>query len=154
MDDHESAADGEPVTPPLADALRVIIALREHGLEPAVGGSGLLLGLGLVHVAHDWDITVDAPVAHVLDALTIGGLAYRDETLTGGVYASDRRLVLDGPVDLLVNFALHGPNGVEPMPSRVTAHWRGLPLADPTVWARAYRIMGRIDKAILLDGHR
>lgn len=138
--------------PPLASVSRVISALQSRNFEPAIGGSGLLVALGLAPLARDWDVTVDAPIAAVLEALETNGLSYQDKTLTSGVYASGRRLVLDGPVDLLVNFALRGPDGVERMPSHVTDHWHGLPLADPKVWARAYRLLGRIDKALLLDG--
>lgn len=140
------------MTPPLAAARRVVSALQQHGFRPALGGSGLLVALGLADVAHDWDVTVDGPAERVAAALESAGLAYQDRSDRQGPYASGRRLVLDGPVDLLVNFALRGPEGVEVLPSRVTGQWRGLPLADPIVWARAYRLLGRADKAMLIEG--
>jgi hypothetical protein len=37
------------------------------------------------------------------------------------------------------------------LPSSTTRTWRGLPIADPSVWARAYRLLGRTDRADALD---
>ncbi|WP_152360512.1 hypothetical protein [Microlunatus speluncae] len=138
-------------TPPLGGVHRLVAVLQVASWRPALGGSGLLVALGLADTAADWDVTVDAPVESVIAALDRAGLAYRDETRSDGSYASDRRLVFDGPIDLLINFALRGPDGVEQLPTRVTGCWRGLPLADPVVWARAYRLLGRDAKAELLE---
>jgi len=140
--------------PPLGVLVRVIDALRGRGLTPAVGGSGLLVALGLADVAHDWDITVDGAGSAAAAAVTDAGLAYRDRTDRAGIYATGWRYVVDGgdhDLDLLVNFALHGPHGTERLPTRVTGHWRGLPLADPAVWARAYRLLDRPAKADVLE---
>jgi hypothetical protein len=130
---------------------RLVAVLQIASWRPAIGGSGLLVALGLAGKARDWDVTVDAPAEAVVATLDRAGLSYRDETRTDGIYASDRCLVLDGPIDLLVNFALRGPDGVERLPTRVTGCWSGLPLADPAVWARAYRMLGRDAKAALLE---
>ncbi|WP_028921456.1 hypothetical protein [Pseudonocardia acaciae] len=140
--------------PRLDVVLAVVGALRADGLVAAVGGSGLLVALGLAEVAHDWDVTVDAPTSSVAAALRRGGLDFRDGTERGGVYASDARYVIDGgdhDIDVLVNFALRGPGGVVRLPTVVTGCWRGLPLADPEVWARAYRLLGRAAKATALE---
>ncbi|MFF5993063.1 hypothetical protein [Prauserella flavalba] len=128
--------------PPLEPAARVVTALREAGLAPAVGGSGLLVALGLAEVANDWDVTVDADAETVTTALDAAGLSYRP--LDQGRYAI-------GEVDLMVDFALPGPAGVEALPTRVTGEWQGLPIGDPEVWARAYRLLGRDAKADLLE---
>ncbi|MBO0882449.1 MAG: hypothetical protein J2P17_19380 [Mycobacterium sp.] len=132
----------------------MVQALTVHGLNPALGGSGLLVALGLADVAHDWDVTVDAPNTAVIAALADAALEYRDGTIREGIYATSRRYVIDGgshDVDLLVNFALHTPTGIETLPTRVTGRWRGIPLADPAVWARAYRLLGRGAKAEALE---
>lgn len=129
---------------------RVVEALTAHGLNPAVGGSGLLVALGLADVAHDWDVTVDAADTDVTAALTAAGLQYRDGTIHDGIYATGRRYVIHD-VDLLVNFALHTPAGIETLPTRVSGVWRGIPLADPAVWARAYHLLGRGAKAEALE---
>lgn len=52
---------------------------------------------------------------------------------------------------VLVGFALHNRGGVVPLPARVTRTWRGLPIADPDVWLRAYRLLQRHDRADLLQ---
>jgi hypothetical protein len=129
-------------------------ALTVHGLNPALGGSGLLVALGLADVARDWDVTVDGGNTAVIAALDDSGLKYRDGTVRDGIYATGRRYVVDGgghDVDLLVNFALHAPTGAETLLTRVTGRWRGIPLADPAVWARAYRLLGRGAKAEALE---
>ncbi|MHA6629757.1 hypothetical protein ACU61A_30325 [Pseudonocardia sichuanensis] len=143
-----------PVTPPLATVTRVVEVLQRHGMAPALGGSGLLVALGLTDRANDWDVAVDAPDDAVRAALDEAGLAYRDATDRSGVYATAWRYVIDGgdhDVDLLVRFALRGPDGVEQLPARVTGHWRGLPLGDPAVWLRAYRLLDRPGRADVLE---
>ncbi|WP_199430959.1 hypothetical protein [Qaidamihabitans albus] len=144
--------------PPLDVVVRVVAALREQGLTPAIGGSGLLVALGLADVAHDWDVTVDsggtAGAAAVTAALDGAGIRYREDSERGGIYATGRRYVLDGgdhTLDLLLDFAMYGPDGAERLPTRVSGHWRGLPLADPAVWARAYRLLDRPAKADALE---
>ncbi|MFC7620448.1 hypothetical protein [Microlunatus sp. GCM10028923] len=140
-----------PRLPPREGLDRLLSVLTAEGWQPALGGSGLLVALGLGTVAHDWDVTVDAPPDAVLAALDRAGLPYRDATRTDGVYGTDRCLKVHDHLDLMVNFALRGPDGLEPLPTQVTGAWRGLPLADPVVWARAYRLLGRTAKADLLQ---
>ena len=141
--------------PPFEVVAKVVEVLQAAGLRPAVGGSGLLVGLGLSDTANDWDVSVDAAPETVAEALHGAGVDYSDRTQRGGTYATDRRYVIDGSdhqVDLLVNFSLRAATGqAVVLPTRVTGHWRGLPLADPMVWARAYRLLGRHDKADLLE---
>jgi hypothetical protein len=141
-------------TPPLATLAHVIDVLERNGLTPALGGSGLLVGLGLADHANDWDVTVDAPNDAVAAALDEAGVGYRDATVRDDAYATGIRYVIDGgdhDIDLLVNFALRGPSGVEALPTRVTGRWQGLPLGDPAVWLRAYRLLGRPSRADVLE---
>jgi len=141
-------------TPPLDAVTGVLHALQTRHLTPAVGGSGLLVALGLAEIAHDWDVTVDAADSAVITALNDAGMKYRDGTSRDGIYATRKRYVVDGgnhDVDLLVYFALRGPNGVVRLPNRVTGWWHGLPLADPGVWAQAYRLLNRPAKAEALE---
>ncbi|MFD5552821.1 hypothetical protein ACFWIA_03150 [Streptomyces sp. NPDC127068] len=131
----------------------VVRCLSTHGMEPALGGSGLLVALGLADTAHDWDLTVDSQGEAVREALDEGGFSFLDATGGDPVYATHRRYLIDGgdhSVDLLVGFALRTADEVVPLPSRVTGSWSGLPLADPKVWERAYVLLGRHHKAALL----
>lgn len=144
------------VTPPTAAVSSVLAALAARGVEAAIGGSGLLAALGLVDRVRDWDVTTDAPAEVVRAALDDTGLPYRSAAVRDGVYATRERYVVtaaDHEVDVIVGFAVHDPAAasVAPLPTKVTGQWRGLPLADPAVWALAYRLIGRSDRAALLD---
>ena len=122
-------------------------------MEPALGGSGLLVALGLAEIAHDWDLTVDSPDDAVREVLDEGGFRFSDGTGGDPLYATRRRFVIDGgdhSIDLLVGFALRSADQVVPLPSQVTGSWRGLPLADPVVWEQAYVLLGRPGKAAVL----
>lgn len=130
-----------PTTPPLGTLTRVIGGLRRYGLAPALGGSGLLVALGLSERANDWDLTVDAPDEAVVAALAEVAPGYREATLRTGAFAGEPRYVVDGgdhDIDVLVNFTLRGPGGPERLPTRVTGRWRGIPLGDPAIekWHR------------------
>jgi hypothetical protein len=128
--------------------------MRERGLVTAIGGSGLLASLGLVEEVHDWDLTTDAPTHSVVEALRSAGWPFRNATVRDGVYATRDRFAVEGAdheVDVLVGFAAYDGDQVVHLPTRVTGHWNDLPMADPVVWARAYRLIGRTDRAALLD---
>lgn len=140
-------------TPPRDVVDHLVRALRARGMEPAVGGSGLLVALGLADTANDWDVTVDAPDDAVRRVLGEEGFRFADGTTRNATYATRRRFVVDGgdhSVDLLVGFALRSADGEVPLPTRVTGWWNGLPLADPAVWERAYVLLGRPEKAAAL----
>jgi len=69
-------------------------------------------------------------------------------------YATRARFVVhadDHDVDVLVGFALFEDEQVVPLPTRVTRIWHGLPIADPAVWLRACRLLGRHQRADLLQ---
>ena len=55
--------------PPLGPLLGRVERLERAGVVVALGGSGLLAALGLADTAQDWDLTTDAPLHAVLDAL-------------------------------------------------------------------------------------
>ncbi len=141
-------------TPPLAAVVAVVNALQAQGAVAAVGGSGLLAALGLVDWVRDWDVTTDAPTQTVQAALSATGLPVDPAPAGQGSYATRARFAVRGvahDVDVLVGFALRDHGHVVPLPTRVTRTWRGLPIADPMVWLRAYRLLGRQDRADLLQ---
>lgn len=123
-------------------------------MRPAIGGSGLLVALGLSDVANDWDVTLDTTPSTVTKTLDRADVPYTDRTYPGDRYGTGCRYVVDGgdhQVDVVVNFSLRAATGITALPARVTGEWRGLPLADPVVWARAYRLLDKPDKAELLE---
>jgi len=138
------------VTPPLSAVVAVLDALQARGAVAAVGGSGLLAALGLIGRVRDWDVTTDAPTQTVQAALSDTGLPVVVASAGQGGYATRARFV-GHDVDVLVGFALRDHGHVVPLPTTVTRIWRGLPIADPEVWLQAYRLLGRQDRADLLQ---
>jgi len=119
-----------------------------------VGGSGLLAALGLINRVRDWDVTTDAPTPTVQAALSATGLPVVATSAGCGTYATRARFAVRGAghdVDVLVGFALRNQGHVVPLPTRITRIWRGLPIADPEVWLQAYQLLGRKDRADLLQ---
>lgn len=120
----------------------------------ALGGSGLLAALGLTGHVRDWDVTTDAGPHAVQDALAAAGIPCTPQPSGDGPYATRAKLRVDGgdnDIDLIVGFAIRTQGGIHHLPVRVTGHWRGLPLADPAVWAHAYHLIGRGEPAAAPD---
>jgi len=145
---------GGPVVPDVTTVRGVLAALSGASLVAAVGGSGLLAALGLVDHARDWDVTTDADPRLVEAALAVARIPFTRGPSGDGRFATCARLCVDGgdhDIDVIVGLALRVGESVERLPTRITGCWLGLPLADPAVWARAYRLMGRPGPADLLD---
>jgi hypothetical protein len=148
----ESLASRRPRIPPLDVIRQVQAALTDAGARNVVGGSALLAGLGLVSVVNDWDLVTDAEPAKVADTLTRLGVQFGEVPATAP-FRSERLLVIPEngySIDVIVRFAIAGPTGVVRIPARPGGRWNGLQLADPRDWERAYRLMGRVDRADLL----
>lgn len=96
--------------PPLGPLRSIVQELQSSGLQPTLGGSGLLRAHGLVEAVHDWDVLVDVDRLGVEAILQAAGLRYVDgRAAAGGRYASSARLLIeiDGEgVDLIVEFAI------------------------------------------------
>jgi len=152
---HADKVPASPVvTPPLSAVVAVLDALQARGAVAAVGGSGLLAALGLIGRVRDWDVTTDATTQAVQAALSATGLPVVVASAGQGGYATRARFAVRGvghDVDVLVGFALRDHGHVVALPTRVTRIWRGLPIADPEVWLQAYRLLGRQDRAALLQ---
>jgi hypothetical protein len=138
---------------PNTSVVRLVLRkLAESGLGAAIGGSGLLAALGLTDVVHDWDVTTGGPTSLVEGALDSAGVPYRRAPAGIGVYASDGLYVVDGgdhKVDVIVGFAARVRDRKIELPTRVSTIWRGLPIADPSVWEQAYRLIGEGSRADL-----
>lgn len=140
-------------TPPPTVVRTVQEALAADGVVSVVGGSGLLVSLGLAELARDWDLVVDADPAVVRQTLDRLALRYVEKPATG-MFRTSALLRVDGgdhEVDVIVGFALEAAGGVVRVPARAGESWRGLVMADPRDWAVAYRLMGRADKAASLE---
>jgi hypothetical protein len=137
-------------TPPLEALLEIVARLERERITCALGGSGLLAALGLVQVVHDWDLTADEPLERLLPVAR--GLAH--ETAGSDHLHADAKLMFpDHSVEIIARFAFHTARGVVHIPTVVTGHWRGVPLASPEAWAVAYDLLDRPAKRDLLLGH-
>ncbi|MEO6714591.1 MAG: TOPRIM nucleotidyl transferase/hydrolase domain-containing protein [Mycobacteriales bacterium] len=146
-----------PRTPPVDIVAAVVTALTQRGAVAAVGGSGLLAALGLAEIVRDWDVTTDADEATVEEALDSIGVHYQQLAAGDRQFRTRARYVIAAAshdIDVLVGFALDDGQRVIELPTRVTREWRGLPIADPAVWAEAYRLLGRADHAESLQRWR
>lgn len=135
---------------------QVVSALEAGGLTAALGGSGLLVALGLVTTAADWDVTVDDDPDAVRRALRAAGLNVTAAPAGDGRFGTRARFVLEEPserVEVLVAFAVRVGGRRVAIPTRVSQTWRGLPIGDPSAWAVAYRLLGRIREADLLEAY-
>lgn len=142
------------MTPDLSPALVVASALAKGQIPFALGGSGLLYSLGLVEQVRDWDFTTDAPLPDVAQALR--DLQWHPSVHGDPPFASAYRLsvVTAGPpVDLMGRFAIETDAGICQIPTVPAFAWNGLPMGSPEVWAVAYRLMRRHQKADLLSAY-
>jgi hypothetical protein len=132
--------------PPLPPLLRVVSALEGAGLVCALGGSGLLAAHGLAARVRDWDLTTDAALDRVLDALD----AFEPEFKGPDELHTDHKLMIGGgEIEVIVGFAI-GPNdAVVHFHTHVTGRWNGVPLGSPEVWGAAYAMMDRPERAAL-----
>jgi hypothetical protein len=144
-------------TPPI-ESLRLAFArLQRAGVPCALGGSGLLAGLGLVDHVRDWDLTADGDVTAI--AALFSDLPHE---LAGhsGIHADHKVMLPSLEVEVIVNFAFAVEGPVIRIPTLTRVTWNGVPLASPEAWAVAYALMGeyegearRRERAELLFGY-
>lgn len=137
------------LTPPLDVVRAVIEAFTGRGVDVALGGSALLAAGGLVERIGDWDLTTDAGPVLVEEVLAELALPWTRAArahpfLTEACFTVDAG---DHTVDVLSRFAVATSDGVLEVPTRTTGTWLGMPLGDSRAWVRAYRAMGREDRA-------
>ncbi|WP_282938252.1 hypothetical protein [Paenibacillus sp. RC67] len=125
--------------------------LKDANIHYASGGSGLLYSLGLTEQVRDWDITTDAPIEAVVNALQ--GIHWTQALSGDYPFASSYRIsILHNtlPIDLIGSFAIYSEAGLCRLPSHSAAVWEQIPMGSPEIWAVAYSLMNRQDKAFKL----
>lgn len=146
----------------ISSVRRLVHQLEALGISYALGGSALLLSLDLGAQVRDWDITTDAPLEVISEALTKSGYSWEALPSGDGPYASQYRLSLSlavdseedsVPIDLIGSFAIRSESGLCRLPCHAAFEWEGLKMASPEIWAAAYALMGRQAKAELLYGY-
>lgn len=138
------APDGDIEHPPLAPLLEILARLEARSLPHALGASGLLAALGLVSVVNDWDITVAAPVATLVEVCS--GLQF-EYSGNSGCHADHKLAFERERVELIAGFAFFVPSGVVRIPTVITGTWQGIPVGSPTAWAVAYALMGEAENS-------
>ncbi len=140
------------MTPNLEQLQGIISKFRECRLKAALGGSGLLYALGLTEVVHDWDLTTNEPLHEVMRCLN--GFHVIEKRRVSETFRSEYILVLpDEDVEIIGGYAIRCGRDTCHLPTIIGGSWREVPTASPEVWAVAYYLMGRLDKAELLFGY-
>ena len=142
-------------TPPFETVRALQQAFAAEGVTAVVGGSGLLVSLGLVEQARDWDLVLPPGTAPVAERVLVAmGLAVHRAGDEHPLFATEAFFAVDAgdhSIDVLVGFAIRTGAGVVSVPARAGASWRGLVMARRDDWAVAYRAMGRDAQAELLE---
>ncbi len=112
----------------------------------------MLLGLGLTDDVRDWDLMTDASEAEVRSALADADLV--EESGPSELYGSGCKLRIEGTnpeVEIIVGFAIRSDGKDCRMPALTAGVRSGIRIASPEVWLAAYALMGRAEKANLLE---
>ena len=140
-------------TPSFAALKQVSDRLKEANIDHALGGTGLLFALGLIGEVHDWDITVEAPLELIEPMLA--GLIW-EPVGPSEAFSSDFliRIFLEGAViEIISGFTILRSGQKHRIPFSVAGQWKGVPLANPKTWQKAYELMGQIHKSKALANH-
>jgi hypothetical protein len=113
-------------------------SLARAGIPCALGGSGLLMALGLVDEVRDWDLQTDASDDAVRAALAGSETTHHGNDL---LHADSKVVVPAARAEVICRFAFFAPTGVVHLPAIVSGTWRQVPLASPEVWAVAYALL-------------
>lgn len=134
--------------PDIENLIGITEKLEQSGISYSLGGSGLLLSLGLTDSVHDWDIMTEAPKDRFMAALQ----NYEVADITSGDYpfGSEYKLLFhkENPqVEAIGGFSIYSDNGLCRMPSIPVCRWNGIQVGSPEVWYVAYALMHRKEKA-------
>jgi hypothetical protein len=139
------------VIPDIGNLVAVTQTLDQSGIRYSLGGSGLMLSLGLSDTVGDWDVMVDAPKDQVMKALQHEQVA---EIMSGDYpFGTDYKLVVqsDAPqVEIIGGLSIYTDEGLCRLPSIPSAMWNGIQVGSPEVWYVAYALMNRSAKAAIL----
>lgn len=139
------------MNPDIRSLVAVTQSLERAGIRYSLGGSGLMLSLGLTETVGDWDVMVEAPLEGVKHAL----LHEQIEEKTSGDYpfGTAYKLVIhsDAPqVEIIGGLSIYTDGGLCRLPSIPSSLWNGIQVGSPEVWYVAYALMNRSAKAAVL----
>ncbi|MEE6449251.1 hypothetical protein RAH41_01615 [Gottfriedia acidiceleris] len=128
--------------------ISVVNVLEQNNIKYALGGSGLLLSLGLTNEVNDWDLTIEYPKNDLLNVLK----SFDIKVIGSGDYpfASKYKFLIhnDNPkVEIIGYFSIITSNGVCNLPTISVKEWKDIQIGSPEVWYVAYSLMNRVEKA-------
>ncbi|WP_094700925.1 hypothetical protein [Brevibacillus laterosporus] len=138
----------------LEQVARLAEQLHRKNISFALGGSTLLYSLGLEKEFRDIDLTTDASVEQLREALT--EYPVKVENSGDGIYNTHYRLSVElngKDIDFMGSFSVRTKTGICYLPCLPAYEWRGIPVCAPEVWAVAYQLIGRIQKAERIYGY-
>jgi hypothetical protein len=138
-------------TPDLNSLIDISLRLKAKGIVHALGGSGLLFAHGLVEEVGDWDLTTDASLPQVRSCLT--GLDW-EKGSASNEFRSDYLLRVSSigtKIEIIGGFTILRNSKAYRILTKVNGLWNQIPLGDLKVWKRAYELMGRPQKAELIE---
>ncbi|WP_456278431.1 hypothetical protein [Bacillus sp. AK128] len=124
--------------------------LEQHQINYALGGSGLLYSLGLGNRVGDWDLTTDASLEEVTDALY--PLPYNLISCGDYPFGTKFKLLFDTnpEIEIIGGFSIYHEDKLCTLPTIQAFRWKEIYVNSPVVWYVGYMLMGRIVKANLL----
>lgn len=126
--------------------------LELGGIDYVIGGSGMLLGLGLTDTVGDWDIMTEASEKEIRAALAAYTIVDADGP--SDLYRSAYKLRLEEvepEVEIIGGFAVRTQRGICRLPALPGTGGGDLRIASPEIWFAAYTLMGRTAKAERLE---
>jgi hypothetical protein len=128
--------------------------LKKHNISFSLGGSGMLVALGLLPASerNDWDILSDCPMDQILPLLTDSKHIQPQKP-----FASEYLLKfehLGEKIDWIGKFAIYDQNNhLHQFTSMPHSYHLGVPLSDPKDWLKVYELLNRKDKVEILKSY-
>lgn len=132
----------------LNNLLSVVKIIEQNNIKYALGGSGLLLRLGLANTVNDWDITIEYPKNELLNILK----HFDVKEIESGdhPFASKYKLLVHSvhpKVEIIGYFSIKTESGVCKLPALSEDRWCDVQIGSPEVWYVAYSLMNRTEKS-------
>ena len=142
--------------------LRIVHRLNEAGVEWALGASMLLYFKGITSNFHDIDLMVaDCDTECVRTILSEMGESCPSDSIPNPVYRAKNfmEFLIDSvEVDVMAGFAIVKDGKVfdcalrkEQIVEKMPLETEVIPLQSPSLWCKYYRLMGRTEKAEMIE---
>jgi hypothetical protein len=125
--------------------------LKKHNISFSLGGSGMLVALGLLPSSerNDWDILSDCHIDKIKSLIVNfkhiqAQKPYASEYLLKFEYQGEK-------IDWIGKFAIYDQlNHKHHFTSKPHSHHLGVPICDPEEWLKVYELLNRNEKVEIL----